>query len=137
MDAITISSAIPGAPMEEAAMPNGLFPRTVSGPAGACELAKTLYKTPLLFRHGVRCGKATCRCRRGELHGPYAFLYWRDERGRQRRRYVQRADVRAVEHIVTQRRAADREARRHATEAVAELTALRRWLRDLERSEVG
>jgi Family of unknown function (DUF6788) len=101
--------------------------------SAALELAKTLYKTPALVRHGVRCGKAVCRCQRGELHGPYAFLYWRDAQGKQRRCYVRQADVAAVEQLVTQRRAADRAARRRAVEAAADLRQLRRWLRELER----
>ncbi len=35
----------------------------------------------------VRCGKRTCRCARGQLHGPYLYRRW-FEGGRQRRRYV-------------------------------------------------
>lgn len=116
-------------------MSNGLFPAVPSRRAGASELAETLYKTPLLVRHGVRCGKAGCRCRRGELHGPYAFLYWRDERGRQRRRYIRAADVGAVEQIVTRRRFTDREARRRRDQAAKELRTLLRWLRELERDQ--
>ncbi|MEO7716787.1 MAG: DUF6788 family protein [Capsulimonas sp.] len=26
----------------------------------------------------TRCGKATCRCREGNLHGPYYYRVWRD-----------------------------------------------------------
>lgn len=116
-------------------MPSGLFVRENSSPAFAQDFAKMLYKTPALVRHGVRCGKPACRCRRGDLHGPYVFLYWRDTQGRQRRRYVKQADVPAVEEIVTSRRAADREARRQIAQAKTELRQLRRWVRDLERSE--
>jgi hypothetical protein len=112
-----------------------LFTRHATPAAGAQKLAETLYKTPALVRHGVRCGKVTCHCVRGELHGPYAFLYWRDEQSRQRRRYVRQADVAAVEAIVRQRRAADREERRRTTLAEAELRQLRRWLREFERGE--
>ena len=35
----------------------------------------------------VRCGKATCACREGKLHGPYVYKYWR-EGGRLRKKYV-------------------------------------------------
>ena len=42
-----------------------------------------------------RCGKPSCRCRRGELHGPYYYRRWR-EGGRQRRRYVRAQDADAV-----------------------------------------
>ncbi len=43
----------------------------------------------------VRCGKAGCRCARGELHGPYWYRKWR-EGSRQRKTYVPRADLAAV-----------------------------------------
>ena len=98
------------------------------------KLAKTLYKTPAFVRHGVKCGKTTCRCHAGSLHGPYAFLYWRDEGGRQRRRYVRKADAELIERIVQDRQRAEREARRQALAARAELRQLRSWLRELERS---
>ena len=42
-----------------------------------------------------RCGKAACRCARGDLHGPYWSLFWR-EGGRRRRRYVRPADLERV-----------------------------------------
>jgi hypothetical protein len=35
----------------------------------------------------TRCGKKTCRCARGELHGPYWYAYYR-ENGRMRCEYV-------------------------------------------------
>ena len=34
-----------------------------------------------------RCGKPTCRCRLGALHGPYWYRHFRED-GRQRKRYV-------------------------------------------------
>lgn len=34
-----------------------------------------------------RCGKRACRCCRGLLHGPYAYLHRRDH-GSQRKTYV-------------------------------------------------
>jgi hypothetical protein len=112
---------------------NGLFPLSAATSSNAKILAETLYKIPALTKHGVRCGKPNCRCQRGELHA-YAALFWRDTAGRQRRRYVRQADFPAVEQIITQRRAADRVTRRQVAEAAAELRALRRWLRELDRS---
>ena len=41
------------------------------------------------------CGTLTCRCTRGDLHGPYWSLRWR-EGGRQRRRYVKPSDLERV-----------------------------------------
>jgi hypothetical protein len=34
-----------------------------------------------------RCGKPSCRCARGELHGPYVVAYYREGK-RLRKRYV-------------------------------------------------
>ena len=42
-----------------------------------------------------RCGKPTCRCARGEPHGPYVYHYWY-EHGRRRKAYVPRDRVEAV-----------------------------------------
>ncbi|MDP9356401.1 MAG: hypothetical protein M3R02_14170 [Chloroflexota bacterium] len=53
----------------------------------ATECVETLPKTPTLCIQWVRCGKPGCRCARGELHGPYHYLFWR-ENGRLRKRYV-------------------------------------------------
>lgn len=48
-----------------------------------------------------RCGKPTCRCGRGLLHGPYVYHHWR-ERGRQKKAYVAMArlteTLEAIEH---------------------------------------
>lgn len=43
----------------------------------------------------VKCGKAGCKCSRGELHGPYFYhCTWSGER--HQRRYVRLADVPAA-----------------------------------------
>ena len=42
-----------------------------------------------------RCGKRSCRCARGERHGPYWSRYWR-EAGRRRRAYVRPSDLARV-----------------------------------------
>ena len=95
------------------------------------EIAQTLYKTPALVSHRVRCGKVGCRCATGEGHGPYAFLHWR-EGTVQRRRYVRQADVAAVRAVIERRRRHDRARRRSLAGALADLRRLGRWLRDLE-----
>jgi hypothetical protein len=41
----------------------------------------------VLLREGRRCSSEGCRCRRGELHGPYAYLAVYSE-GRSRTIYV-------------------------------------------------
>jgi hypothetical protein len=40
----------------------------------------------------VRCGKATCRCAQGELHGPYWRRFWRAD-GRTRSVYIRLAEL--------------------------------------------
>jgi hypothetical protein len=42
-----------------------------------------------------RCGKPTCRCMRGTLHGPYWVRRWW-EHGKQRKVYVPRDRIAAV-----------------------------------------
>jgi hypothetical protein len=43
----------------------------------------------------IRCGKAGCRCERGERHGPYLYHRWYED-GRQRRRYVRAGEVEEI-----------------------------------------
>lgn len=43
----------------------------------------------------VRCGKASCRCAAGSLHGPYFYRFKR-EGGRLRKQYVRKADAEAA-----------------------------------------
>jgi hypothetical protein len=63
--------------------------------------SKRLDKTPLAPLPGavcvqyIRCGKAACRCARGERHGPYYCRVWR-ARGRLRCVYVRLRDVTRV-----------------------------------------
>jgi hypothetical protein len=97
----------------------------------ALEIAKTLYKTPAMVSHRVRCGKPNCRCASGEGHGPYHFLHWR-QCGIQRRCYVRRADVEAVRAVIERRHWLDRERRLLLATSRAELRSLRSWLKDLE-----
>jgi hypothetical protein len=40
----------------------------------------------------VKCGKANCRCARGERHVAF-YRFWRDEGGRLRKAYVPRSRV--------------------------------------------
>ncbi len=91
----------------------------------AIEFAKTHYKTPALIKHGIRCGKASCKCAGDYRHGPYAYLYWRDAAGRARRVYVRRADVEAVREIVTRRQWIEQERRTLLRESRAYLRLLK------------
>jgi hypothetical protein len=106
-------------------------PTSAPAPPAETKHAEALPKIGALCLQRVRCGKPGCRCARGELHGPYAYLFWR-EGGRLRKRYVRRERVAAVVALIAERR---REAwmwrgavagagRRHAE--------LRAWLREVE-----
>ena len=58
----------------------------------------------------VRCGKPNCRCRHGDKHGPYWYLYYRRlEKGawRLRKRYVPRKEVDAVREQLAAAKARD------------------------------
>jgi hypothetical protein len=81
----------------------------------------------VLLANSVRCGKSTCRCARGELHGPYWYRRWR-EGGRQRRQYVTAADTERVRAALAEWR------RLHPpTYAVRQqLAELRRLVRQLD-----
>ena len=124
---------------DEVELVSGQIPRagvalsSRSSPRSATETAETLYKTPALVSHRVRCGKITCRCSTGEGHGPYWFLYWR-EGAKQRRHYVPAAEVPSVRSVVESRRAAEQTERLVLGQSLETWRGMRRWLRDLETS---
>src|SRR5215216_724679 len=91
------------------------------------ELAESLYKTPSLVSHKTRCGRSNCRCARGELHGPYWYLYWR-EGTVQRRRYVRPTELPAVRALCERRRAQDHHDRLLLRLARHRLSQLRTFL---------
>jgi hypothetical protein len=74
------------------------------------------------------CGKDGCRCARGELHGPYWSLRWRED-GRLRRRYVRPSELERVQTAIDEWR------RLHppAYAARQQLAELRRLLHLLDR----
>lgn len=50
----------------------------------------------------VRCGKTSCRCQRGETHGPYYYRFWR-EAGKLRKQYIKRQDVQSIHTLCSHR----------------------------------
>lgn len=96
------------------------------------EVCETFPKTfgLALVEHGTRCGKPGCRCARGETH-PTAYLRWRED-GRQRRRYVRRADLPAVRAAMARRRSEHAAIRAELAESAAILRALKALYRDLD-----
>ena len=59
--------------------------------------------TGSLQREWRRCGKANCHCALGTWHGPYWYRRWRED-GRQRRQYVPRERVNAMQEALEQGR---------------------------------
>jgi hypothetical protein len=55
-----------------------------------------------LQRQRVCCGKANCRCARGELHEGYYFFFWTHTR--MLKIYVRRTDVETVARVISARR---------------------------------
>jgi hypothetical protein len=110
----------------DAAMRNDPLPTQAR--VSPLDLATSLYKIPTLLTTYTRCGKPTCRCTRGALHGPYYALHWRDGPV-QRRVYVKPGEVAAVQAALDQRRhqrAARIAALTNSLEVVRRLEALRR-----------
>lgn len=76
-----------------------------------CEM---LPKRTAICRQYKKCGKPKCRCRRGELHGPYYFFFYRVD-GRLRKLYIRKADAGdlwksySLARDIRKKRAADRE----------------------------
>jgi hypothetical protein len=55
-----------------------------------------------LQQQWVRCGKATCKCSRGQLHGPYFYLFMSMSDGLWKA-YVRRKDVPIVRAVIAER----------------------------------
>jgi hypothetical protein len=74
-----------------------------------------------------RCGKPNCRCRNGQLHGPYYYHFWR-ENGRLRKRYLKPNQVDGVRVACAKRQ----QLRRELKACMEEFRALRAELRGLK-----
>ena len=101
----------------------------------ALELCQEFHKIgrtlPALVTCRTRCGKPSCRCTSGELHGPYAYLRWR-ECGVQRRRYVAAAELEAVRAYLDEHRRQRVASEREVHAAVRSLRRVEAMLRELE-----
>ena len=68
------------------------------------KLVDSLIKTPgFIEQRMVKCGKARCRCSRGELHGPYYYYrYWKlhHKVWIQKKKYVTQAQARKLEKAI-------------------------------------
>ena len=106
-------------------------------PRHACQAESTIIMDDLLLKgrglrgavcaQWVRCGTATCKCARGELHGPYFYHFYR-EHGRLVKRYVKRADVEHIRAACDQRR----QNRITVRAGINQARSVRVWLKELE-----
>ena len=76
-----------------------------------------------------KCGKAGCRCARGDLHGPYFARFWR-QGGRLRKAYIRKADVEDVRG----RCQARRQVRAECLAAMNQVREMSSVLKDMESS---
>lgn len=107
-----------------------LPPPTARTPA--TKQAKALPKTGALCPQWVKCGKSTCHCAVGNLHGPYWYLFWR-QGGRLRKRYIKPAEVEAVRAACDAERQRRRRWRRVKKAAQQQYRELLPLLREIER----
>jgi hypothetical protein len=94
------------------------------------ESAETLPKTlpGVVCVQWRKCGKAGCRCARGDLHGPYFARFWR-QGGQLRKAYVRKADL----EDVRERCQARRQARAEWLAAMQQIREMASFLKDMER----
>lgn len=81
------------------------------------------------------CGKAGCRCKRGEKHGPYHYLSQKVD-GRTRMRYVAKKEVRQLKVLLRRHREL-RQARQRIRELTGEIEELFDVVERLRRVEWG
>ena len=78
-----------------------------------------------LVKQYVNCGKAGCRCQRGQKHGPLFYLYWK-EQGRSRSLYVPQERVAEVRRQIQNYRRLQKELAKRVRRQ------LREWQRNLQ-----
>ena len=84
----------------------------------------------------VKCGKPTCRCRQGQLHGPYTYLHyraWENGAWRQHKKYVPRRKKDAVARQLALAKRADRS----LTSLLAKSGTVRRAVRDYQHGRIS
>lgn len=80
----------------------------------------------------VKCGRANCKCTKGELHGPY--YYWRIQyNGKRRKKYIKPSEFSAYQKGIQEHRRQQAEIRAINEEAKANWRVLREHLRNLDK----
>ncbi len=114
---------------------NGFLAGSGTG-SSPLEIAESCPKIPALLPTWKTCGKARCTCGRGEPHGPYWSLRWR-EGAVHRRRYVPPGDVAGVRAVVERRRSERAVLRAELAETASMLRALKALYRDFAEAADG
>lgn len=79
----------------------------------------------------VRCGKPSCKCARGELHGPYFYRFvW--EGGKQRKCYVRKEELQQIRAACA---AYKNEVRMRRSQRKTDKLSIRALLDDIEEFE--
>jgi hypothetical protein len=82
-----------------------------------------------VHRQYVRCGKPTCKCARGELHGPYYYHFTR-ESGRLVKRYLKAGEVEQTRAACADWREEQRARRARSRAALQLIRGMNARLRD-------
>lgn len=94
--------------------------------------AKPLPKTipGAVIAQMVRCGKPSCKCARGKLHGPYFYRFWRAGR-RLRKTYVRKSEAAAIKVACDNYRSERRQTRQLILENKQQWRDLKAVLKEL------
>ena len=66
-------------------------------------LPKSAAQGGTVHRQFIRCGKTSCKCVRGELHGAYYYYFVRVN-GKLRKRYLKHEEAKQVQDVCLKRR---------------------------------
>jgi hypothetical protein len=80
----------------------------------------------------VRCNKPNCKCKDGELHGPY-FYYFTRINGKRRKRYLKKEEAERVRRICHSNRKDKRNRRQQWNENLTQLQELRENLHQVQK----
>ena len=98
------------------------------------ENGRTLPKTDSVHAQWLPCGKPTCRCARGQPHGPYHYAFVRQD-GRLVKRYIKLAEAPSALAMYEARRDLRRRGRAAKRAWFQEWRATKALLREIERHE--
>jgi hypothetical protein len=93
-------------------------------------LPKISARDGTVHRQFVRCGKASCKCARGELHGAYYYHFIRVN-GKLTKRYLKAHQVEQMQVACSARREVERTRREHSRQSWQLIRDLKARLRDL------